>query len=315
MNRSVWTEVKVQPRQFKLYQVRQQIELTFSMREFKAAIALADHLKLPLELSFNQGGLPLIIKVECPAVVAEIYIATSSPNEEESQPRGGRDAPSAPKTYRQVEEGQESRLTAQGQEESATLLDEELQREIYRQDSEVVYSGRSAGEYINGPLQSTAPVEYPANGRQGTKTDHEPTSAFSPARRQSKSPTVEREDPLFLGNSSSQERSNDSAMDTRMERALEEAVEAAEAEEEQRQQSQAKPTRAADEALSDIMNNSTDANYKSQRKGSETIREKPAYSVSDDEEEIPSTQRESTTKRTKVSRIKKTSVREHLYSS
>lgn len=322
MSRAVWTEVKVQPRQFKLYQVKQQVELNFSMREFKASIALADHLKLPLELSFNQGGSPLVIKVECPAMVAEIYIATSPPSEEEekSQSRSIRESVSRsiPEVNGQIEE-QQSNWTAQGQEESATLLDDELQREVYRQESEVVYSGRSAVEDFRGPLQSTAPLGGPANGIVEADVDHERQSSTLDAGRNSRSRSKERDDTLFLGHSSSQERSHDSAMNTRMDRALEEASEAAEAEEEQREQSQAVPIRDADESMSDIMNGSNDVHQARKelqresstdvhqtrgelhREESETIREEPGYSVSDEEEEIPSTQHESTFKRPKVS--------------
>jgi hypothetical protein len=280
MGKSVWTEVKVDSRRFKTYKVKAEVELTFAMREFKAAIALADHLMLPLELSFSQGGAPLVIKVQCASMLADIFIATSPPAEDEESQNT--------EEARHSQASRQEQMREQRQETEVQERDVDRQMDLdldTRQQSEVVYSGRSALYHHNGPLQSTAP-EHPPSGS--------PLNIATLPRDSSNA--------LFRGPSSPQEISHDSALEEGLGVEMEEAMLAAEArhdvEEEQQRQSQA------------IASSQQQPLYLEETmQDSETIREEnqeelqeEEYAATDDEEEIPSTQQqEASSKRAKVS--------------
>lgn len=49
----IYTEIIVNPADFTEYDVREDCELTFGMREFKIFVTFAESMKLPVALHFN----------------------------------------------------------------------------------------------------------------------------------------------------------------------------------------------------------------------------------------------------------------------
>lgn len=76
IRKSIQTEVKVETEQFQLFQVQNEAFLTVPMREFKAAVTVAEALLAPLELHFSVGGDPLFVRVYDDLVQMEMVIAT-----------------------------------------------------------------------------------------------------------------------------------------------------------------------------------------------------------------------------------------------
>ncbi|MCO5555753.1 hypothetical protein L7F22_009298 [Adiantum nelumboides] len=55
--------------------------MTFSLREFRAPVALADHVQCPLEMRFGSAGYPLNMQVKLQGMTAQIFLATSEPDD------------------------------------------------------------------------------------------------------------------------------------------------------------------------------------------------------------------------------------------
>lgn len=77
IRKSIQTEVKVETDQFQLYQVNAEAFLTLPIREFRAAVTVAESLLAPLELHFSVGGEPLFVRIFAEAVHVEMVIATT----------------------------------------------------------------------------------------------------------------------------------------------------------------------------------------------------------------------------------------------
>ncbi|PWY98123.1 hypothetical protein BCV70DRAFT_202294 [Testicularia cyperi] len=76
--KAIHTEVKIAVDEFREYSVLEESLMTFSLREFKAAVTLAETLQVPLEVNFSDGDEPLFIRLRVEsAVAAEIVIATT----------------------------------------------------------------------------------------------------------------------------------------------------------------------------------------------------------------------------------------------
>ncbi|PWN37077.1 uncharacterized protein FA14DRAFT_9688 [Meira miltonrushii] len=74
------TEVHVPKGSFQTYVIGQEVEMTFSLREFRAPVALADHLQCPLEMRFETAGYPLNMQVKVQGMTAQVFLATSEPD-------------------------------------------------------------------------------------------------------------------------------------------------------------------------------------------------------------------------------------------
>lgn len=74
------TEVHVPKGSFQTYTIGQEIEMTFSLREFRAPVALADHLQCALEMRFEMAGYPLNMQVKAEGMTAQVFLATSEPD-------------------------------------------------------------------------------------------------------------------------------------------------------------------------------------------------------------------------------------------
>ncbi|CBQ69007.1 related to DNA repair protein rad9 [Sporisorium reilianum SRZ2] len=78
IRKAIATEVKVAVEEFKEYCVLDEVKLTFSLREFKATVGLAEGLGVPLEVNFSEGDEPLFVRLRVEsAVAAEFVIATT----------------------------------------------------------------------------------------------------------------------------------------------------------------------------------------------------------------------------------------------
>ncbi|SPO31068.1 related to DNA repair protein rad9 [Ustilago trichophora] len=78
IRKSIATEVKIAVEEFKDYCVLDDVKLTFSLREFKATVALAESLGVPLEVNFSDGDEPLFVRLRVESAVAgEFVIATT----------------------------------------------------------------------------------------------------------------------------------------------------------------------------------------------------------------------------------------------
>lgn len=77
MRKSIQTEVKVDLTEFQLYHVTHEVFLTFPLKEFRAAVLLAEALMLPIELHFSDSGEPLFLRIFGEAMNGEMVIATT----------------------------------------------------------------------------------------------------------------------------------------------------------------------------------------------------------------------------------------------
>ncbi|GAC77639.1 hypothetical protein PANT_27d00049 [Moesziomyces antarcticus T-34] len=81
LRRAIHTEVKIAVDEFREYAVLDACALTFSLREFKATVALAEALGVALEVNFSDGDEPLFVRLRVEnAVAAEFVIATTRPD-------------------------------------------------------------------------------------------------------------------------------------------------------------------------------------------------------------------------------------------
>lgn len=79
-NNVLQTEVHVPKESFHTYIIGEEVEMTFSLREFRAPVALADHVQCPLEMRFGSAGYPLNMQVKLQGMTAQIFLATSEPD-------------------------------------------------------------------------------------------------------------------------------------------------------------------------------------------------------------------------------------------
>lgn len=78
VRKAIQTEVKIAVDEFRDYCVLEECRLTFSLREFKATVALAEGLGVALEINFSDGDEPLFVRLKLEnAVAAEFVIATT----------------------------------------------------------------------------------------------------------------------------------------------------------------------------------------------------------------------------------------------
>lgn len=80
LKRPMQTELAIGVDEFEEYTITADVQLTFSLREFKALILLAESSALPIEASFSTGGRPLVLAVETDAYAIELVIATIAGN-------------------------------------------------------------------------------------------------------------------------------------------------------------------------------------------------------------------------------------------
>ncbi|UZJ56079.1 hypothetical protein CBS101457_005399 [Exobasidium rhododendri] len=336
MGKSMMTEVKVDQRHFKTYKVEEDVELAFAMREFKAAIALADHLSLPLELNFSQAGAPLIIKLQCPAMVAQIFIATSTPAAEtDDNSQAAMTKPAIGSQRQQDSQAEESRESIAPLEagvedkESGTLFLDELETPSGQQESEIVHSGGSMMDF-EYPLQSTAPsanLDRIQSGQDAVHHGGPMTSTQVNVEEddgqvnveedggQGLSTTVEKD--LFFDETSSSDYGYEMASKATMEQALED-VEARLLQHKSDAPRLSQPQLTMEEREIDViptkMAEEETAREETEQEEQEsggivreeetmeadnTREEEGNYSALDDEEEIPSTQHDASSKRTK----------------
>lgn len=78
IRKAIHTEVKIAMDNFREYSVVSESLLTFSLREFKATVTLAETLQVPLEIRFSDGDDPLYLRLKVEsAIAAEFVVATS----------------------------------------------------------------------------------------------------------------------------------------------------------------------------------------------------------------------------------------------
>ncbi|SNX87052.1 related to DNA repair protein rad9 [Melanopsichium pennsylvanicum] len=78
IRKAIQTEVKIAVQEFKEYCVLEDTKLTFSLREFKATVGLAETLGTAVEVNFSDGDEPLFVRLRVENVVrGEFVIATT----------------------------------------------------------------------------------------------------------------------------------------------------------------------------------------------------------------------------------------------
>ncbi|KAJ9474945.1 hypothetical protein PHBOTO_004835 [Pseudozyma hubeiensis] len=78
VRKAISTEVKIAVEEFKEYCVLEEVKMTFSLREFKATVGLAEGLGVGVEVNFSGGDEPLFVRMRVEsAVAAEFVIATT----------------------------------------------------------------------------------------------------------------------------------------------------------------------------------------------------------------------------------------------
>lgn len=78
IRKSIHTEVKIAMENFRDYSVVTESVLTFSLKEFKATVTLAETLQTPLEIRFSDGNAPLFLRLKLEStLIAEFIVATS----------------------------------------------------------------------------------------------------------------------------------------------------------------------------------------------------------------------------------------------
>ncbi|CAO1628648.1 unnamed protein product [Parajaminaea phylloscopi] len=77
MRKSIQTEVKVELTSFEVYHVAEEVFLTFPLKEFRAAVLVAEALMVPVQLHFSGDGEPLFVRVFGEAMNGEMVIATT----------------------------------------------------------------------------------------------------------------------------------------------------------------------------------------------------------------------------------------------
>ncbi|CDW97447.1 hypothetical protein [Sporisorium scitamineum] len=70
VRKAIATEVKVAVEEFREYCVLEEVRLTFSLREFKATVALAEGWGVALEVNFSDGDEPLFVRLRVESAVA-----------------------------------------------------------------------------------------------------------------------------------------------------------------------------------------------------------------------------------------------------
>lgn len=78
IRKAIHTEVKIAMENFREYTVISESLLTFSLKEFKATVTLAETLQVPLKIKFSDGDAPLFLRLKVDlAIEAEFIVATS----------------------------------------------------------------------------------------------------------------------------------------------------------------------------------------------------------------------------------------------
>ena len=99
VRRAVHTEVRIDLAQLDVYDVAAPTHVTFSLWEFRAAVAAAEQLGVPIRLEFGAQGEPLFIYIEHAPLHAEIVIATAEADtgaEADAEAQVGADAEAVP---------------------------------------------------------------------------------------------------------------------------------------------------------------------------------------------------------------------------
>ncbi|SPO30676.1 related to DNA repair protein rad9 [Ustilago trichophora] len=112
IRRSIATEVKIAVEEFKDYCVLEDVKLTFSLREFKATVALAESLGVPLEMNFSDGDEPLFVRLRVESAVAGEFVIATTRGDRTAGTGGGATA---------GEEGQTRATTAAQQAQAAGI--------------------------------------------------------------------------------------------------------------------------------------------------------------------------------------------------
>lgn len=78
IRRSIQTEIRIQLNDLDIFEVAQDTCIVFPLWELRAAIGVADQLRVSLKLAFGYGGDPLFVYLDQAPVHAEFIIATTS---------------------------------------------------------------------------------------------------------------------------------------------------------------------------------------------------------------------------------------------
>lgn len=79
LRKSIATQVNIGMDEFKEYCVLEHVSMTFSLREFKATVSLAEAWRVPFEVNFSSANEPIFVRMRLESgVAAEFVIATTN---------------------------------------------------------------------------------------------------------------------------------------------------------------------------------------------------------------------------------------------
>lgn len=70
----VQTELSMQPGEFEMYDISQEVSVTFCLKEFRSLLTFAEYSQLPILGSFSVGGAPLILTVTQADLLTSTYV-------------------------------------------------------------------------------------------------------------------------------------------------------------------------------------------------------------------------------------------------
>ncbi|KAG8537807.1 hypothetical protein GDO81_023801 [Engystomops pustulosus] len=84
------TELSLSREEFLDYQLQEQREITFCLREFRGLLAFAESSSLPVSIHFDSGGCPVVFGVDDATLAAHFVLATLSDADYSSQSQNHR---------------------------------------------------------------------------------------------------------------------------------------------------------------------------------------------------------------------------------
>ena len=92
----VQTELSMQPGEFEMYDISQEVSVTFCLKEFRSLLTFAEYSQLPILCSFSVGGSPLILTVSQAEVLTCTYVLATLADDETFLPPVSRPAQPSP---------------------------------------------------------------------------------------------------------------------------------------------------------------------------------------------------------------------------
>ena len=80
------TEFSMQPREFECFQINEDTNVTFCLKEFRSLLLFSEYLNVPITVNFSVGGHPLVFSASQGDFLSSTYVLASMADDGSSQP-------------------------------------------------------------------------------------------------------------------------------------------------------------------------------------------------------------------------------------